>query len=205
MYYVYDSALHIITEYDYYIAAGVDPFINTYTYEEGLLKTYTRHFDDFHQNQLRLEDTITYFYDGLKRLTKEKRQRINAYYPQLAYYKELNYEYNENEIVITTEGYPNGTSNDWIRMNKETRSFSADSLLLTVLIEPYNDSTTLITYAYDGQRHLLSALTQKHVNGEWENEKLVEYHYNALVVSTLPQSAFGKTTSLSMPIEPSTN
>jgi len=188
MYYAYDSALHIITEHDNYIAAGFDPFINTYTYEEGLLKTYTRHFDDFHQNQLRLEDTITYFYDGLKRLTKEKRQRFNEYYPQLAYYKELYYEYNENEIVITTEGYPNGMSNDWIRMNKETRSFSADSLLLTVLIEPYNDSMTLITYAYDGQRHLLSALTQKRVDGEWENEKLVEYHYNAfghLVLATI--------------------
>ena len=60
---------------------------------------------------------------------------------------------------------------DWIRLNKETRGFSEDSLLLTRQNDPYNDSATLITYGYDEQGHRVSALTHKRYNGVWENQK----------------------------------
>ena len=111
----------------------------------------------------------------------EKQLRVNRYY------KELYYEYNDNETVITTEGYSNGTNGDWIRLDKETRTFSEDSLLLTQQKEPYNDSATLVTYGYDEQRRRISALTQKRYNGVWEDQKLVQYHFNPYGCLTLAE------------------
>ena len=171
--FVYDSDLHVINQYDtYYGDWGAAPYQNRYVYEDGLLMTYTRYFDDYHNDAMRLEDSTSYAYDELGRLQTEKQLRVNRYY------KELVYEYHDNETVVTTEGYSNGTNGDWIRLNKETRGFSEDSLLLTQQNEPYNDSATLVTYGYDEQGHRVSALTQKRYDGVWENQKLVQYHFN---------------------------
>ena len=171
--YNYDSDLHIIQQNDtYYGDWGAVPYQNHYVYEDGLLTNYTRHFDNYHEDELILEDSTTYTYDGQRRLQTEKQLRVNRYY------KELSYEYHDNETVITTEGYSNGTNGDWIRLDKETRGFSENSLLLTQQNEPYNDSATLVTYGYDEQGHRVSALTQKRYNGVWENQKLVQYHFN---------------------------
>ena len=180
--YNYDSDLHIIQQNDtYYGDMGAVPYQNHYVYEDGLLTNYTRHFDNYHEDELILEDSTTYTYDGQRRLQTEKRLRVNRYY------KELSYEYHDNETVITTEGYSNGTNGDWIRLNKETRGFSEDSLLLTQQNEPYNDSATLVTYGYDEQGHRVSALTQKRYNGVWENRKLVQYHFNPYGCLTLAE------------------
>jgi len=169
---LYDSDLHLIQENDTYYAPMAVPFYNKYTYENDLLKTYARYYDDYHEHNIILQDSVTYFYDALRLLQKAELFRPNSYR------KDQNYEYNDREVVITTEGYSNGLTGNWIELNKETRSFSADSLLLTKKTEPYNDSTTLVTYSYDDQGHTLSILTQKRNNGEWENIKTVEFSYN---------------------------
>jgi hypothetical protein len=180
--YYYDSNLHVIQQNDtYYGDMGAVPYQNHYVYEDGLLISYTRHFDNYHEDELILEDSTSYAYDELRRLQTEKQLRVNRYY------KELSYEYHDNETVITTEGYSNGTNGDWIRLDKETRGFSEDSLLLTQQNEPYNDSATLVTYGYDEQGHRVSALTQKRYNGVWENRKLVQYHFNPYGCLTLAE------------------
>ncbi|MBR4392015.1 MAG: leucine-rich repeat domain-containing protein [Bacteroidales bacterium] len=171
--FTYDADLHVVQQNDtYYGDMGAVPYQNHYVYEDGLLTNYTRHFENYHEDEMILEDSTSYAYDELRRLQTEKQLRVNRYY------KELSYEYHDNETVITTEGYSNGTNGDWIRLDKETRGFSEDSLLLTQQNEPYNDSATLVTYGYDGQGHLVSALTQKRYNGVWENQKLVQYLFN---------------------------
>ena len=174
-YYYYNANLQIRSEYETFFHPEQTSFQNYYSYENSLLTTYARYFDNYHEDGLILEDSITYIYDELHRVIIEKQQSLDYYNP---YYRELHYEYNDREVVITTEGYSNGTSGDWIRLDKETRGFSADSLLLTQQNEPYNDSAVLVTYGYDEQGHRTSALTQKRYNGEWEKQKLVQYHFN---------------------------
>ena len=170
MHYYYDSDLHVILEGDIYFDLGAAPFQNQYSYEDGLLMNYSRYYDNYHEQTLTLLDSISYSYDELRRLQTEKRFQSTTY--------EKTYEYNENEVIITTDGYSNGTNGDWIRLDKETRGFSEDSLLLTQQNEPYNDSATLVTYGYDEQGHRVSALTQNRYNGAWKNQKLVQYHFN---------------------------
>ena len=171
----YDSKLRVIKENDCYFSPIAAPYYGAYIYENDLLKTYVRYFDNYHGDDFVMEDSIAYFYDALKRLDVEKQLKTTYYQ---SYQKDLYYEYNDREIVITTEGYSDGLTGDWIVLNKETRSFSEDSLLLTKKTEPYNDSATLVTYGYDEQGHRVSALTQKRYNGLWENQKLVQYHFN---------------------------
>ena len=167
-YYYYDSDLHVIVEDDSYFNPVAAPFQNQYSYEDGLLMTYTRYFFNYHADDMMiLEDSISYSYDELRRLQTEKRFKSTTY--------EKTYEYHENEVIITTDGY---SSDTWMTLSQETRTFSEDSLLLSSKTEKYNDSATLVTYTYDEQGNRLSALTQKRNNGVWENQKLVQYHFN---------------------------
>ena len=129
--------------------------------------SYSRYYNNYHEQTLTLQDSISYSYDELRRLQTEKRFKSTTY--------EKTYEYNENEVVITTDGNSSGT---WMTLSQETLTFSEDSLLLSSKTEKYNDSATLVTYGYDGQGNRLSALTQKQNNGVWENQKLVQYHFN---------------------------
>ncbi len=165
----YDSDLHVIQQNDtYYGDWGAGPYQNHYLYEDGLLMTFTRHYNDYHaDNAMILQDSISYSYDEQRRLQTEKRFISTT--------SEKNYEYNENQVIITTQGYSSG---EWLTLSQETRTFSEDSLLLNTQTEKYNDSTILVTYGYDGQRHKTSVLTQKRNNGVWENQKLVQYHFN---------------------------
>ena len=168
----YDSDYHVIQQNDtYYGDWGAGPYQNNYIYEDGLLMTYTRHLNNYHEdNTLILWDSISYTYDELRRLNTEKRFISTT--------SEKTYEYNENQVVITTDGYTNETSGDWLTLSQEIRTFNEDSLLVSSQTEKYNDSTILVTYGYDGQRHRTSILTQKLNNGVWENQKLVQYHFN---------------------------
>ena len=166
----YDSDYHVIQQNDTYYGMGAEPFLNHYIYENGLLMTYTRHLDNYHEDTLILWDSISYTYDELRRLHTEKRFIRTT--------SEKTYEYNENQVIITTDGYTDGTSGDWLTLSREIRTFNEDSLLVSAQTEKYNDSTVLVTYGYDGQRHKTSVLTQKRNNGVWENQKLVQYHFN---------------------------
>ncbi len=167
----YDSDYHVIQQNDTYYGMGAEPFLNHYIYENGLLMTYTRHLNNYHEdNTLILWDSISYTYDELRRLHTEKRFIRTT--------SEKTYEYNENQVIITTDGYTDGTSGDWLTLSREIRTFNEDSLLVSSQTEKYNDSTVLVTYGYDGQRHKTSVLTQKRNNGVWENQKLVQYHFN---------------------------
>jgi len=167
----YDSDYHVIQQNDTYYGMGAEPFLNHYIYENGLLMTYTRHLNNYHEDDtLILWDSISYTYDELRRLHTEKRFIRTT--------SEKTYEYNENQVIITTDGYTDGTSGDWLTLSREIRTFNEDSLLVSSQTEKYNDSTILVTYGYDGQRHRTSILTQKRNNGVWENQKLVQYHFN---------------------------
>ena len=168
-YFIYDSDFHVIQQNDtYYGDWGAAPYQNHYVYEDGLLMSFTRYYYDYHADgAMILEDSISYAYDELRRLQTEERFVSTT--------SIKNYEYLENVVVITTEGYSSGV---WMTLSQETRTFSADSLLLSIQTEKYNDSTTLVTYGYDEQGHRVSALTQKRYNGVWENQKLVQYHFN---------------------------
>ena len=168
MYYYYDADYHTIKELDSYFNPEPTGFQNYYTYENGLLMTYARYYNDYHADGLLiLQDSISYSYDELRRLQTEKRFISTT--------SEKTYEYNGNQVIITTLGYSSG---EWLTLSQETRTFSEDSLLLSTETEKYNDSTVLVTYGYDGQRHRTSVLTQKRNNGVWENQKQVQYHFN---------------------------
>ena len=166
----YDSDYHVIQQNDTYYGMGAVPFLNHYIYENGLLMTYTSHLNNYHEDTLILWDSISYTYDELRRLHTEKRFIRTT--------SEKTYEYNENQVIITTDGYTDGTSGDWLTLSREIRTFNEDSLLVSSQTEKYNDSTVLVTYGYDGQRHRTNVLTQKRNNGVWENQKLVQYHFN---------------------------
>jgi len=174
----YDSDFHVIQQNDtYYGDWGAAPYQNRYVYEDGLLMAFTRYYNDYHAgNSMILEDSISYAYDGLRRLQTEER------FVSTTTIK--NYEYLENEVVITTEGYSSGI---WMTLTQETRTFSEDSILLSIQTEKYNDSATLVTYGYDEQGHRVSALTQKRYNGVWEDQKLVQYHFNPYGCLTLAE------------------
>ena len=73
-------------------------------------------------------------------------------------------------------------------LSQEIRTFSEDSLLLSIQTEKYNDSATLVTYGYDEQGYQVSALTQKRYDGVWENQKLVQYHFNPYGHLTLAET-----------------
>ena len=168
----YDSDYHVIQQNDtYYGDWGAGPYQNRYVYEDGLLMTFTRYYDDYHEdNSMIVEDSISYSYDELRRLHTEKRFIRTT--------SEKYYEYHENQVIITTDGYTNGTEGDWLTLSRETRTFNEDSLLVSSQTEKYNDSSILITYGYDELGHRTSILTQKRNNGLWENQKLVQYHFN---------------------------
>ncbi len=172
--FVYDSDLHVIEQHDSYydIYLGLASYLNRYVYDDGLLIAFTIYYNDHHSinDPLILEDSISYTYDGLRRLQTEERFVSNT--------SIKNYEYLENEVIITTDGYTNGTSGDWLTLSREIRTFNEDSLLVSSQTEKYNDSTILITYGYDALGHRTSILTQKRNNGVWENQKLVQYHFN---------------------------
>ena len=170
IYYYYDADYHIIKEFDSYFNPMAIPYQNNYAYENGLLMTYTRYFNDYHNEEMNLVDSISYSYDEVRRLQTEKRYKSTTY--------EKGYEYHENQVIITTDGYTNGTWGDWLTLSQETRTFSEDSLLLSAETEKYNDSAVLVTYSYDQQGHKTSVLTQKRNNGVWENQKLVQYNFN---------------------------
>jgi len=170
MSYYYDADYHVIEERCTYFSPTPDPYQNNYTYEDGLLVAYTQYYDNYHEDEMILVDSISYSYDELRRLQAEKRFIKTT--------SEKAYEYNENQVIITTDGYTNGTFGEWLTLSRETCTFSEDSLLLSSETEKYNDSTVLVTYGYDGQGHRTSILTQKRNNGVWENQKLVQYHFN---------------------------
>ena len=176
--FTYDSDFHVIQQNDtYYGDWGAAPYQNRYIYEDGLLMAFSRYYNDYHAgNSMILEDSISYAYDGLRRLQTEERFVSTT--------TVKNYEYNENEVVITTEGYSSGI---WMTLTQETRTFSQDSILLSIQTEKYNDSATLVTYGYDEQGHRVNALTQKRNNGVWENQKLVQYHFNPIGRLTLAE------------------
>ena len=133
--------------------------------------TFTRHFDNYHENIMVLYDSISYAYDEQRQLQVEQRFNSLPLPEHAATVK--NYEYLENKIIINTTDYSSG---EWL--SRETRTFNEDSLLVSSQTEKHNDSTVLVTYGYDEQGHQTSILTQKRNNGAWENQKLVQYHFN---------------------------
>ena len=167
----YDSEYHVIQQNDDYYIGGDEPFINHYIYDNGLLMTFTRHFDNYHENIMVLYDSISYAYDEQRRLQVEQRFNRLPLPEHAATVK--NYEYLENKIIINTTDYSSG---EWL--SRETRTFNEDSLLVSSQTEKHNDSTVLVTYGYDEQGHQTSILTQKRNNGVWENQKLVQYNFN---------------------------
>lgn len=98
---------------------------------------------------------------------------------QLIVCKSTNYRYTANEITITTEGFKNGTSGDWLQLNQATNTFDEDSVLSCIVSHPYEQPAIKETYSYDGDRHIKSLLTETWDGSGWVNSKTLEYNYDA--------------------------
>ena len=143
-----------------------------YTYQDDKLLLYTRYYIDF-MGDSSIEDSVLYFYDDLGRIQKEITYDFLSQYS-----KHANYVYEGNKVEITTEGLEYGYWGDWVMLNRETKTFGEDSILINITLEPYGKPTISETYSYDGTGRVLNVLTQVLDSLEWINSKLIEYHYD---------------------------
>lgn len=178
-------SIQIKTEYEYDLNHNISKMIKRgysgprpgmyeshYTYQDDKLMLYTRYYIDF-MGDSRIEDSILYFYDGMGRIQEEITYDFLSQYS-----KHANYVYEGNKVEITTEGLEYGYWGDWVMLNRETKTFAEDSILINIVSEPYGKPVTSETFSYDNERRISTILTQVLDSLGWSNSKSFEYSYD---------------------------
>ena len=149
--------------------------VGDYTYQDDKLVLYTNRYIDF-LGDSRTDDSVLYLYDAMGRIQEEVAYTIHGI--ELVYGKHVVYAYDDNTIEITTEGLENGSWGAWVQLNKETKTYSEDNLLINVVTEPYGSLSTSETYSYDEESRVSSVLRKVLDSTGWINRRLLEYNYD---------------------------
>lgn len=146
-----------------------------YTYQsDNQLSTYSKYYYDEHapqNNPWDPWDSVSYQYDALGRVSK----RWEASYPGTYQRTISDYDYQDNEVIVTTQARIQ--AGDWSFFNKRTFLYSDNGLLLSCLLET-TDDTFLTTYSYNEQGKICGILKQKLQNDEYVNMSRVVFELN---------------------------
>ncbi|MBR1513295.1 MAG: T9SS type A sorting domain-containing protein [Bacteroidales bacterium] len=179
--YSYDAHDNLVKTifYGYSDAAG-GTYKEEYCYTDNLLTTYVNYYCDVHNGTppdfWRLDDSVSYHYDALSRLTET--EVYSNYAGSIRLSRVTRKEYFENLQATTTEGYTLGNHGSWTTLDRSTYSYSNEGLLLNSTRAPYNDSVYQSIYSYGDNGRITETNIYKKNGKDYVPYKRVIYELN---------------------------